>query len=311
MITLAFVSTLIVDTIGWSAPVILVALGGLFTYHAGIFNIAMEGMMLSGAFGAVAGAHWSGTWIGGVVGGIVGSGLLALLYDVFVVRLGTDEFVTGIAINLGSLGGTTFLLRRLFDVKGSFNPRGLSTVPRIVVPVVKDIPVLGSLVSGHTVLDLFAPVAVAACGYVLYRTRYGLRVRSAGAGPAALAATGVDLRGVRSRAVWWCGVACGLGGAAHAIGYLRGFGENTTSGRGWIALAAIVLARGRPIAVAGVCALFAAVASAGLASQDRGVPTQLADMAPYIAVLAALFFETRRRSAKRPKSIAAVAATAQ
>jgi general nucleoside transport system permease protein len=289
---------LLSGTISATVPILLAALGGMYTYYAGIFNIAMEGMMLSGAFGAVVGAYYGQSWILGILGGIGGALVPSLIYILFVIRLRTDEFVTGIALNLGAVGATTFLLRRVFRVAGAFASSPGKSFPGI--PVIRfgwldRVPFVRAVVSGHTVLDWLAALAVIVSSFVVFRTRFGLRLRAAGHNVASLEASGVSAARIRTMAVLWCGVLCGLAGAFLSIGYLQVFGENMSNGRGWIALAAIVLVKGNPRGVAGVCLLFGLASSLGLKAQSIQIPSQIADMFPYLMTLVALFVYAQRQ----------------
>lgn len=281
-----------------TTPIVLAALGGMYTYYAGIFNIAMEGMMLSGAFGAVAGSYFGHSWVLGVLGGMGASLVLATLYIGFVILLRTDEFVTGIALNLASVGATTFLLRKVFNVAGAVSSSPstyFEGVPSVNIGLLKSVPVLRALFSGHTILDWVALFAVGVSAFVVARTRYGLRLRAAGYNSASLEASGVSTRRVRVIAVLTCGVLCGLAGAFLSIGYLQVFGENMSNGRGWIALAAIVLVRGRPVGVAAICVLFGFASSVGLKAQSLHIPPQFTEMLPYLATLVALYVYAQRQ----------------
>jgi general nucleoside transport system permease protein len=289
---------LLSGSISAAVPILLAALGGMYTYYAGIFNIAMEGMMLSGAFGAVAGAYYGQSWILGLLGGIGGSMVLALIYILFVVRWHTDEFVTGIALNLGAVGFTTFLLRRVFNVAGAIASSPdtyFPGVPKVRLPFLEEIPILRAMLSGHTVLDWLALLAVVGSAFLVARTRFGLRLRTAGYNHRSLDASGVSTVRVRTIAVLLCGLLCGLAGAFLSLGYVQVFGENMSNGRGWIALAAIVLVKGRPVGVAAVCLLFGLASSLGLKAQSIRMPVQFTEMFPYLMTLLALFFYAQRR----------------
>ena len=292
---------LLPGTVSGTTPVLLAALGGSLTYYAGIFNIALEAMMLCGALGAVLGADASHSWLLGIAGGVAAAMVPALLYLLFVIVARTDEFVTGIALNLASAGATTFLLRRVFHVSGSYNPGDLAQVPRLRVPGLRAIPVVGSLFRGDlNWLDVTAVLAAVALAWMIRRSRRGLRLRAAGYNAASLAASGVSVPLVRAWSVVWCGALCGLAGAWLSIGYGRGFGENMTNGRGWIALVAVILARGRPAVIAVTALVFGLADAAGLFSQGYGVPSQLSAMLPYLATLVALFVAARRMRSGRP-----------
>jgi general nucleoside transport system permease protein len=289
---------LVSGTITATAPILLAALGGMYTYYAGIFNIAMEGMILAGAYGAVVGAFYGGHWTMGVVGGIGGSTLLALLYLGFVVGLGVDEFVTGIALNLAAVGITTFLLRRMFNVAGAFSgtaTKPIARVPKLPLGFLRRIPVLRALLSGQSILVWLCVSAVVMSSAVVFRTRYGLHLRAAGYNAPSLDASGVSTKKTRTIAVLVCGLLCGLAGAFLSTDYTVGFGEGMSAGRGWIALAAIVLVAGRPYGVAVICLLFGLAGSVGLKLQGLHIAPQFTEMLRYIATLIALYVYSRRR----------------
>jgi len=125
-----------------ATPILLAALGGSLTYYAGIFNIAMEGMMLGGAFFAVLGSYYFQSWVIGILFAILGSILMALILILFAVVLKMDEFITGIGLNLLALGSTTYMLRQIFHVKGMFASPEIVSIPRVDIPLVRDIPVV-------------------------------------------------------------------------------------------------------------------------------------------------------------------------
>ncbi len=298
---------LLSGSVSAAAPILLAALGGMYTYYAGIFNIAMEAMMLAGAFGAVVAAHGSQNWFVGVLGAVAAAGALAAIFALFVLVLGTDEFVTGIALNLATVGATTFLLRRIYKKAGAFSgttDTPIPAMPKLRIPLLSDVPVLRSVTAGHTVVEWLIPVLIAASVVLVFRTRFGLRLRSAGWNAASLEASGVSTRRIRAQSLVLCAVFCGLAGAFLSIGYLQLFGENMSNGRGWISLAAIVLVQGSPIGIAALSLLFGFAASVGLKAQSIDVPPQFTEMLPYVATLIALFVYARRRRS-RPSAVAA------
>ena len=185
---------LINGMIAGATPILLAALGGTLTYYAGIFNIAMEGMMLGGAFFAVLGSYYFQSWVMGVLAAIVGALLMALIFIYFSVVLGTDEFVTGIGLNLFALGATTYMLRQIFSVKGAFAGPGIISVPRVDIPLVKDIPVLGGILSGQNLIIYLAALATVLTAFLVFKTRFGLRLRAAGYNAECLDTSGVNNR---------------------------------------------------------------------------------------------------------------------
>ncbi len=282
-------------TLAGATPVLLAALGGAFTFYAGVFNIAMEGMLLVGAFCAALGSFFSGSWLVGVLCAVAGSVLLSLLFILFAIMLKTDEFVTGIALNLFAAGATTYLLRQLFGVRGAFTDPGIQAIPRVDIPVVSQIPLAGEVLSGQNLIVYGAALAVLGCAWLVFRTPFGLRLRAAGYNAASLESSGVRPARVRVMALLLCGVLCGLGGAFLSLGYVRLFAEGMSAGRGWIALAAVILVNGNPWGVALIALLFGLADGAGLLAQGLGVPAQFTGMLPYLATLIALFVYARRK----------------
>ncbi|MBP7691017.1 MAG: ABC transporter permease [Anaerolineales bacterium] len=285
---------LITGTLSGATPILLAALGGAFTYYAGMFNIAMEGMLLAGAFCAVLGAYFFGSWAAGVLCAVLGGVLLAGLFILFAVVLKTDDFVTGIALNLFAVGATTYLLRQIFDVKGSLSDPRLQAIPALTVPGLDQIPVLGEILSGQNLMIYVAAAATLVSAWVIFRTRFGLRLRAAGYHAASLDASGVPAAGVRAQALLICGGLCGLGGAFLSLGYVRLFAENMSAGRGWISLAAIILVKGNPWGVALIALVFGFADGLGLFLQSFAVPAQFTGMVPYLATLLALYVYAAR-----------------
>lgn len=285
---------LINGMIAAATPILLAALGGTLTYYAGIFNIAMEGMMLGGAFFGVLGSFYFGSWLMGVLCAISGALVMALIFILFSIVLEVDEFVTGIGLNLFALGTTTYLLRQIFDVKGAFAGPGIVPVPNIRIPIIEDIPLLGEVVSGHNLIIYITVITTLGVAYLVFKTRFGLRLRAAGYNPTCLDTSGVSTAGVRIWSLVMCGVLCGLAGAYLSLGYVTLFSENMSAGRGWISLAAVILVNGHPIGIALISLLFGFSDGLGLFLQ-QALPSQFTSMVPYVATLIALFVYSVRR----------------
>lgn len=291
---------LINGMIAGATPILLAALGGAFTFYAGIFNIAMEGMMLAGAFGAVVGSYFFHSWVMGILLAIVFALVLALIFILFAVVLHTDEFVTGIALNLFAVGATTYLMRQTFKVKGVFSNPGIVPMPRIHIPFLEKIPLLGEVLSGQNLMVYVAVIAVFITAFLIFRTRFGLRLRAAGYNAACLDSSGVATARMRTWSLLLCAVLCGLAGAFISLGYVTLFAENMSAGRGWISLAAIILVSGNPTGIAVISLVFGFSDGLGLLLQDYQVPSQFTSMVPYIATLIALYFysvKERKRKA--------------
>ena len=290
---------LINGMISGATPILLAALGGAYTYYAGVFNIAMEGMLLTGAFFAVLGSYYTGSWLIGVLLAVAGALLLSLVFILFAVVLKTDEFVTGIALNLFAVGATTYMLRKIFSVKGVFSNPAIQPIPSIRLPLVENIPLVGEILSGQNLMVWIAVIATILTYYLIFQTRFGLRLRAAGYNAARLDSSGVPSNRMRALSLLACGVLCGLGGAFLSLGYVNLFAENMSAGRGWISLAAIILVNGNPLGIALISLLFGFSDGLGLLLQGYRVPAQFTAMVPYVATLIALYFyATRKRRLK-------------
>ena len=285
---------LITGMISGATPILLAALGGTLTFYAGIFNIAMEAMMLMAAFFGVLGSFMFHSWIMGILLAIAGAMLLAVIFIFFSVTLKTDEFVTGIALNLFALGSTTYLLRQIFKVKGVFTSKLIVPIPKIHIPLIEKIPLLGPIVSGRNLIVYLAVVATIFCYYLVFKTRFGLRLRAAGYNANSLDSSGVRTSRMQVHSLLLCAVFCGFAGAFLSLGYVTLFAENMTAGRGWISLAAIILVDGHPYGIALISLLFGFFDGLGLFLQSYGVASQFTSMIPYIATLAALYVYARR-----------------
>ncbi|GAP11945.1 nucleoside ABC transporter membrane protein [Bellilinea caldifistulae] len=286
---------LINGMISGATPILLAALGGAYTYYAGVFNIAMEGMLLTGAFFAVLGSYYTGSWLIGVLLAILGALFLSLIFILFAVVLKTDEFVTGIALNLFAVGATTYMLRKIFSVKGVFSNPAIQPIPAIRLPLAENIPFVGEILSGQILMVWVAGLATILTYFLIFQTRFGLRLRAAGYNPARLDSSGVPSSRMRALSLLACGVLCGLGGSFLSLGYVNLFAENMSAGRGWISLAAIILVNGNPLGIALISLLFGFSDGLGLLLQGYRVPSQFTAMVPYIATLIALYFYAARK----------------
>ena len=204
------ITGLINGMISAATPILLAALGGSLTYYAGIFNIAMEGMMLSGAFFAMLGSYYFHSWPIGILFAILGAILMALIFILFAVVLKMDEFITGIGLNLFSVGLTTYMLRQIFNVKGAFSSSEIVSIPKVDIPWVKNIPILGDILSGQNLIVYLTILATIIVTYVIFKTRFGLRLRAAGYNKTCLDTSGVSANKIRIWSLILCGVLCCL-----------------------------------------------------------------------------------------------------
>lgn len=277
-------------------PVLLAALGGMICERAGVFQISLEGLLLIGAFAAVAGSYWGESALAGVVLAMAVSGTVALILAFGTVSRGGDAIVLGVAINLLAFGLTSFLLGQLFGVRGVFQDPRIVGLDRLAVPVLADIPYLGTFFR-QTALGYLALLLVPLLWVLLFRTPTGVRLRGVGERPLAAATLGVDPSRYRYLAVGASGVLAGLGGAQLALGNVVQFSEGMSSGRGWIAVVAVLLGRAHPVGVLGACLLFGTAEGIGFRLQGQGLPVQITDALPFVVTLIAL--AVARRHFKR------------
>ena len=265
-----------------TAPLLLAGIGGLASERTGVINIALEGMMLAGAFGSAVGGVLTGSaWAGLVCGGLAGV-LVGGVHALACLRFGMDHIVSGTAVNLLALGGTGFFLFRLFGSHG--------TSP--VAPKLPVVDLAPGVAEGLTV-PLTVPLAFAVAGlawFALYRTPWGLRVRATGESPEAARAAGIRTGRVRVFGVLLSGGLAGLGGSHLALGDLSQFVERMTAGRGFIALAALVFGKWHPLGVLGACLFFgtAEAAADGLQGWTTGIPSQVFLALPFVLTMVVL-----------------------
>ncbi|MSO71775.1 MAG: ABC transporter permease [Alphaproteobacteria bacterium] len=264
MEALTYFALLLDATLRVSAPLVLAALAGLFSERAGVFDISLEGKMLVGAFAAGVAAHYAGSMWVGLGAAILVSVAFGLLHGFACITHRGNQIVSGLAINILA-AGLTILLGVTFFRQGGRTPQ-LPTEARftpITLPgaeALKDVPVLGALwselISGHNILVYFAYAAVPLAAFVLYRTRFGLRLRAVGENPEAVDTAGLSVEGLRYQAVIICGVLCGIAGAYLSIAQSAGFIKDMTAGKGFIALAALIFGKWKPVPTLLACLLF-------------------------------------------------------
>ncbi len=284
------------STIRVSVPLLLACLAGLYSERSGIFDIGLEGKMLAGAFaGAAAAAVFQSAWIGLAIGMLI-SVMLSLVHGFASITHRGNQIVSGVAINFIAAGSTIILGQAWFNQGGrtpSLPPE--ARFGSIVLPgadAVRDVPVLGQLysdlLSGHTLLAYIAFLAVPFTWWVLFRTRFGLRLRAVGENPAAVDTAGISVAWLRYRAVICTGVLTGVAGCYMALSQNAGFVKDMTAGRGYIALAALIFAKWRPVPAMFACLLFGFLDALSIRLQGTPlpligkVPVQLMQALPYM-----------------------------
>jgi general nucleoside transport system permease protein len=239
---------LLASTLRFATPLAFAAVGGIISERSGVVNIGLEGMMLMGAFFGVWASIWSGSWVVGLLFAMLFGGLLALVHAVFSIHLLADQIVSGFAVNLLALGVTGFMYSSIYP--NGIQGGQVDRVPILDLGFLDSIPWIGNFLDtvfgslSLLVWIMFAVVILASI--VLFKTTIGLRLRSVGEHPRAADAVGISVYRVRYVAVVVSGMLAALGGAFLSIGFVGTFAENMTSGRGFIALAAVIFGKWRP-----------------------------------------------------------------
>lgn len=271
---LSSITLLIGITLMYSAPLIFGALGGVVSERSGVVNIGIEGMMTIGAFtGAAVGYYTENAWFGFLAAGIAG-GIMALLHAVASITFNADQTISGIAINLLGSGISLFLCRLFFEG---------ATMTK---PVTNKLP----KVFGEDISVYLAIIAVAVIWFILYKTKWGLRINAVGEHPAAADTLGINVSKVRYICVVLSGVLSGFGGAAMTLGIIAQFTPTAISGQGFIALAAVIFGKWSPHGAYGACLLFgfAQALTVVLGGGTFAIPSQILAMLPYILTIVVL-----------------------
>ncbi len=284
-----------------STPLIFVSMAAVLGAKANILCIAYEGMMLFAALGGVIGSALSQNLLVGMLCGVLAGSLIAGLFAYFVLVLKTKDMLVGLALNTLGSGGTIFALYIMSGQKASSISLNSLQFPVVNIPIIKDIPVLGDIVSGHNLLTYLAYLSVILVYLLLYKTPLGLRIRSVGESPDAAESVGTDVVRTRVIALMIGGVLASFGGMFMSMGYTPYFTRDMMNGRGFNAIAAQNLGAGHPLLTLLCSILFGAADAFGIALQTSRLPPQLASMVPYITTLVGLIIigQARRKQEKK------------
>lgn len=279
------------STLRFATPLAFAAMGGLVSERSGVVNIGLEGMMLIGAFFGLWAADVSDQWTVGLAVAMLFGGLLAAIHAVFSIHLQADQIVSGFAVNFLALGLTGYLYSLIYP--SGINTRGVDRVPNVTLGWLDSIPVVGEFlydVFGNLNLLVWIMFAVVFLVWlVLFRTPIGLRVRSVGEHPRAAETVGISVYGIRYAAVITSGMLAALGGAFLSIGFVGTFAENMTSGRGFIALAAMIFGKWLPFPAFAATLLFGfGFALAIPLQREADVSENIISILPYVLTLIAL-----------------------
>jgi ABC-type uncharacterized transport system permease subunit len=292
----SFITLLLVAGVALAAPLLFAALGEVVSETAGVINIGLEAMMLAGAFCGVWGARASGSVAVGFLAAAGGGLLIAGVHGATCLWFRANQVVTGVVLNVLVLGLTTFGIAVVF---GSNLSRSVPTLGRVRIPLLADIPVIGPAFFHQTLGVYCAFLLVPVIAWVLGRTAAGLALKAVGERPSSAESLGVRVNAVRWSALLFCGIAAGIGGAQLTLAGLGAFTQNVTAGRGFIALAAVVFGRWKPVGTMAAVLLFAIADAFQIRAQALGihVPYQLLAMLPYVVTVLALALLVRRMRA--------------
>lgn len=296
MDTIDLIVNIAASTLRLATPLLLAAMAGLLSLQVGLVNIGLEGMMLAGAFAVVAFGFWLGSSWGGVVAAVLVGMMLAALFGFVVTRLKANLIVSGLALNLLAAGGTAYLLEILFNTSGTFSPPELDSLPNLQLPLLSDLPIVGRLLFSHSPLVYVSWLAIPVTAIFLYRTIPGIHIRAIGQNEEAARSVGIPVRRRQYLALILGGALCGLAGAHLAVGDLALFREDMTAGRGFIALAGVYFAAGRPRYSALACVMFGLFESLQFRLQlGSSTPPQFFQMLPYLMVVITLAVISARK----------------
>ncbi|MGI8641256.1 MAG: ABC transporter permease [Pyrinomonadaceae bacterium] len=272
---------LIFSAIRLATPLIFAALGGMFSERSGVINIALEGLMLAGAFTGAVVTYEAGNPYLGLLAGMVAGAALAYIYAIACIKFQADQVVSGMAINFLMIGLPAVISGAVYDSSGS-------------TPQIDKVNLLPEFFNRLSLASILAFALVPICWYVLYKTPFGLRLRATGENPAAADAAGVKVIRLRYTAVVISGILAAAGGAYLSIGQSSLFTRNMTAGRGYIALAALILAKWRPVPVLLACLFFGLTEALTIQlgniklPSGESVPIQFIQIIPYVLTIIVL-----------------------
>ena len=271
-----------------SVPLIFAAVGGVLSERSGVFNVGLEGFILMGAFGAALGAFHTGSPVLGLLVGMAFGLLLAIPMATMAISLGVNQIVAGIAINLFALGLTSFLAR--IAIGETANTQLLPGFGPVPLPLLSSIPLIGPVLFNQDPLIYLMYVIVAVLYYLLFHTPWGLNVRAVGHNPRACDTAGISVAGIRYVCVIGSGVLAALGGCYLVLSQVFVFSEHMSAGKGFIALAAIILGRWSPVGALLACLLFGLFDALQLRLQfgNPDIPYQIFSTLPYVVSILAL-----------------------
>ncbi|MCC2820244.1 ABC transporter permease [Clostridiales bacterium TF09-2AC] len=280
-----------------ATPIIFASLGAVICTKAGVVNLGLEGIMLISALAGVLGSAFGGNLVWGVVAGLLAAVAVSAVFAYFHLVLKANNVLCGTAVNTMATGLTVFVLQLATGEKGNSSSLKSFSFPNVDIPVIKDIPVIGTILSGHNALTYFALIMVAAIWFFLYKTPTGLRMRAVGENPDAASSVGQNVVKIQFLAIVLCGIMTGLGGMYLSMGYLNMFVRDMTAGRGFISLAACSMGQATPAGALLSSMIFAFFDGLSNILQVLKIPSEFIQMLPYLATIAGLTVYSIQKSA--------------
>ncbi|MDR1800676.1 MAG: ABC transporter permease [Lachnospiraceae bacterium] len=293
-----FIAGFLYTFIAYGTPLILCSLGGMMTGLSGRFNLGMEGMMLFSAFFSLLFANQFGSLIAGLAMGVIITVAIGLMMAFINIRMGVDIYIAGMAVNVLGTGLTTFLIFVLTGSQGSIIYPQAPRLLKLTTPILGNIPYLNQVVSNHTWLDYLAIILVIVLAIVIHKTAFGRHIRAVGKSEWVASACGISVNKNIYASYVLCGILCGLAGASLSLNqgiFVGGF-IGMTNGRGWLAMAVVILAQENPyIVLFSAWALGALSAIGDILQASKGFPARVVQMLPFIgALIAASIYSYRR-----------------
>lgn len=301
MFSISFLTSLLFSTIRLSTPLIFSSMGGLITRKSGSNNIALEGTMLISAMaGAVFSAYAQNLFLG-LLGAMMSGLLISVFMGFMSLKMSADMTLTGISINRLADGLTIFIIFLLVGDKGTTIKLPSLTFPTVNIPIIQDIPFLGSVISGHNLLTYVAFLVVVAVWFLIYKTPLGLQIRAVGESEKAAESVGINVIGIKILAFALTGAICSLGGAYMSMGYLSWFSASMIAGRGFIGMSAMNLSNARPFRTMFIAIMFAFVDALAMTLQTLNLPAEPLQMLPYLITIIALIIFAKHDMAREEK----------
>lgn len=271
-----------------TTPILLAALGAVISDRAGIVNIGLEGIMLMAALAGVLISSVSQSAFIGFIGALGVGVLIAAMLAFFVLNMKSHIILGGVAINLFASGGSVFILYLLTGEKGTSSSLPSKVMPTLDIPIIKNIPVVGDIISGHNVITYLAILSVLLVYLMLNKTSLGMKIRAVGENYHAAESVGINVKKIQFIALSLSGLFAGMGGAFLSMGYVSWFSRDMSAGRGWIALAAEAMGRGTTIGTALTSLIFGFAEALSNSLQVMNIPSELVSIIPNIVTVLGL-----------------------